>query len=249
MTVLTIYTNKDAGISEDSPNSNNNGTYLNVGQDPFAAGKKLRSFLEFNISEIPSTDAISTVTLYIYGDTPWSGGNITVYENRVTDNTWTEGGVTWNNQPTITTTNQTSFFCTTTTEWKTVDVTNIVKDAKNAGSVCGIRLDADGSPTFFSRSFSSREGSFASYLYVIHDGQDNIYVNSSTGSNSNLGNSCAAGHPFLTFQKAYNFLNINGTIHVCNSGADFSSETVTLNKSFSIDLNGNSGNFYGPKAS
>jgi len=75
-----------------------------------------------------------------------------------------------------------------------------------------------------------------------------VYVNSSTGSDSNAGDSCVAGHPFLTFAKAYSLLNSGGTIHVCNSGADFSAETVTLNKSFSIDLNGASGNFYGPKA-
>jgi len=77
----------------------------------------------------------------------------------------------------------------------------------------------------------------------------NVYVNSSTGSDSNLGDSCTSGHPVLTFARAYTLLISGGTIHVCNSGADFSSETVTLNKSFSIDLNGSSGNFYGPKAS
>ncbi len=78
---------------------------------------------------------------------------------------------------------------------------------------------------------------------------NDVYVNSSTGSDSNAGDSCTAGHPLLTFGKTYSLLTSGGTIHVCNSGADFSGETVTLNKSFSIDLNGSSGNFYGPKAS
>ncbi len=248
MTVLTLYTYKDSFI-ETYPDINyGDSNYLNVGKDPFSEGQTFRSFLEFNISLIPSTDAISTVTLYIYAPN-WSGGDITVYVNRITDNTWTESGILWSNQPTITTTNQASFFCSTTTEWKSVDITNIVKDAKNIGSICGIRLDADGAPETYSRSFNSRESGNIPYLYVIHNGQDDIYVNSSTGSDSNLGNSCVSGHPFLTFNKAYNFVNSGGTIHVCNSGADFSSETVTLNKSFSMDLNGASGNFYGPKAS
>lgn len=74
-----------------------------------------------------------------------------------------------------------------------------------------------------------------------------IYVNSSTGSDSNTGDSCIAGHPVLTFQKAYDLLASGGTIHCCND-ADFSSETVTLNKSFSIDRNGSAGSFYMPKA-
>ena len=77
----------------------------------------------------------------------------------------------------------------------------------------------------------------------------NTYVNSSTGNDANAGDSCVAGHPKLTFAAAYALLASGGTIHVCNTGADFSAETVTLNKSFSIDLNGASGYFYMPKAS
>jgi len=86
------------------------------------------------------------------------------------------------------------------------------------------------------------------YLYVQELGASaNIYVNSSTGSDYNAGDSCTSGHPVHTFSKAYALLSSGGTIHVCNSGADFSSESVTLNKSFSIDLNGSDGYFYGPQ--
>ncbi len=84
---------------------------------------------------------------------------------------------------------------------------------------------------------------FASTYYV------NVYVNSVSGSDANIGDSCVAGHPVLTFAKAFSILGPGGTIHVCNSGADFNGETVTLNKPFSIDLNGASGYFYMPKAS
>ncbi len=65
-----------------------------------------------------------------------------------------------------------------------------------------------------------------------------IYVNSSTGSDANAGDSCLAGHPVLTFGKAYSLLNAAGTIHVCNSGADFSAETITRNKSYSMTVDG-----------
>ena len=87
---------------------------------------------------------------------------------------------------------------------------------------------------------------FSISVYAILN--TDVYVHSTTGNDTYAGDSCVAGHPVLTFAKAYSLLDSGGTIHVCNSGADFSAETVTLNKSFSIDLNGASGNFYGPKA-
>lgn len=77
---------------------------------------------------------------------------------------------------------------------------------------------------------------------------NDVYVNSSTGSDSNVGDSCVAGHPVQTFGKAYSLLAPGGTIHCCND-ADFSGETVTLNKSFSMDRNGSAGYFYMPQAS
>ncbi len=88
-----------------------------------------------------------------------------------------------------------------------------------------------------------------SIAVYVTDTIQNIYVNSSTGNDANAGDSCVAGHPKLTFAAAYAALTSGGTIHVCNTGADFSAETVTLNKSFSIDLNGASGYWYGPKGS
>lgn len=83
----------------------------------------------------------------------------------------------------------------------------------------------------------------------IRELMNDVYVNSSTGNDTYAGDSCVAGHPVQTFARAYSILKPGGTIHVCNSGADFSGETVTLNKSFSVDLNGTSGYFYMPKAS
>jgi hypothetical protein len=76
-----------------------------------------------------------------------------------------------------------------------------------------------------------------------------VYVNSSTGNDTYAGDSCVAGHPVLTFAHAYSLLASGGNLHICNSGADFSTETVTLNKSFNIDLNGSDGYFYMPQAS
>lgn len=131
------------------------------------------------------------------------------------------------------------------------------------GSTYGIALSAsDSTPNQYTKSHSGEvTGSttisswFSEYVlssilatYTIIE-YSNTYVNTSTGNDTYVGDSCAAGHPKLTFAAAYALLASGGTIHVCNTGADFSAETVTLNKSFSIDLNGADGYFYMPQAS
>jgi hypothetical protein len=82
--------------------------------------------------------------------------------------------------------------------------------------------------------------------YTAQTTGDNVYVNSGTGFDVCWG--LSSDCPVQTWTKAYSVLNSGGTIHILNSGADFSGETVTLNKSFSVDLNGATGYFYMPKA-
>ncbi len=88
--------------------------------------------------------------------------------------------------------------------------------------------------------------SWECYFDLVCGSLADVYVDSSSGNDVYCGNSVA--NAVKTFARAYSVLSSGGTIHVLNSTADFSAETVTLNKSFSIDLNGASGNFYGPKA-
>lgn len=83
--------------------------------------------------------------------------------------------------------------------------------------------------------------------YTAQTTSNNVYVHSTLGYDVCWG--LSSDCPVQTFGRAYSVLNSGGTIHVLNSGGDFSGETVTLNKSFSIDLNGASGYFYMPKAS
>lgn len=92
-------------------------------------------------------------------------------------------------------------------------------------------------------NFTGTLSILATYTPNLND----VYVNTSTGNDTYAGDSCSSGHPVSTFAKAYELLNTGGTIHVCNSGADFSAETVTRNKSYNMDLNGSSGYFYGAK--
>ncbi len=81
------------------------------------------------------------------------------------------------------------------------------------------------------------------FYYILCSTYNDVYVNTSTGNDNNCGNTSSV--PVKTFQTTYNLLNTNGTIHVLNSGADFSAETVTFTKGFSITVDGD-GNCYLP---
>lgn len=73
-----------------------------------------------------------------------------------------------------------------------------------------------------------------------------VYLNSSTGNDSRAGSGSSC--PVKTFARAYSLLAVGGTIHLLNSGADFSSEIVTRNKGYTMDLNGGTGYWYDAKA-
>ncbi len=93
-------------------------------------------------------------------------------------------------------------------------------------------------------SANSSSVGYTEYLYVQPQSND-IYVNSSTGNDLNTGASCSV--PVKTFTVAYSLINTNGTIHVCNSGADFSGETITFSKSWNtMYQDSGTGNFYFP---
>jgi len=72
-----------------------------------------------------------------------------------------------------------------------------------------------------------------------------VWVHSTSGDDNQCGN--VTTYPVKTFGRAYALLNSGGIIHVKNSGAVFSGETVAYNKSFRIDLDGSTGNFFMPK--
>lgn len=248
MTTTNINCSKDAYIGSQNPDTNYDVSILDIRSQ---SGNNYRGLVEFSLASIPAGATINSVTLYLYVDNIFGAMGWPEYLQRITDNSWTETGVTWNNQPTTTTTNRASHTPPTTSQWTTADVTNLVIDAWNAGTTCGIMIIAnpENNSSYKENNYDSRTGDNVPYLSVTYTAPLNdVYVNSSAGSDTNAGDSCAAGHPVLTFQKAYSLLNTNGTIHVCNSGADFSGETVTLDKSFSITVDGG-GYYYGPKAS
>ena len=131
---------KDALVHQYDPN----GTYGDMHQLPVLAWTfsgtpgRVRSLIEFDLSSIPVNSVITEANLNLYAHdntaptmgqhSPLSGSN-SGFIQRVTSS-WDESTVTWNNQPSSTTTGQVSLPMSTspTEDYLDIDVTNIVND-------------------------------------------------------------------------------------------------------------------------
>lgn len=89
-----------------------------------------RIYVEFNTSAIPAGATITSANLSLYlSSAPSSTRNHGVH--RVTSASWTETGITWNNQPTVSAATSTIATGTTSNVWKTWDVTVDVRGFVN----------------------------------------------------------------------------------------------------------------------
>src|SRR3989304_2512638 len=100
MTIVTLYPTADAELVQGAPTTNY-GTATVVYICP-TTGNLIRNLLKFNISSIPVDATINSATLRVNCDGVYQlvGGVTDVQARKIADDTWTELGVTWNNQPT-----------------------------------------------------------------------------------------------------------------------------------------------------
>lgn len=132
---------KDAHIGLIVPN-NNYGAIEDIAPYAWTQQGSLnvsRDLIEFDLSSIPSNATISSASLSLYYN-PTSvynsgnghSGSNAFWVKRITSS-WDENTVTWNNQPTTTTTNQVSVAQSTssTQNYLDIDVTNLVVDMLN----------------------------------------------------------------------------------------------------------------------
>lgn len=96
---------------------------------------EVRGFIDFDMSALPADAEIELAYLSLYSPDPpttevHSGTNNALLQ-RVTS-TWTEAGVTWNNQPSTTTVNQVSLDASSYDyqDYVNIDVTQLVKDIR-----------------------------------------------------------------------------------------------------------------------
>jgi len=98
----TFYPVADSYVEYRNPDNNYGASAaLNV---TWAAGsdtRDRRSFLKFDISSIPSGSTINSASLNPYHRiNPWSGWSwVDLVVHKLTDDTWGETTITWNNQP------------------------------------------------------------------------------------------------------------------------------------------------------
>lgn len=89
----TVYASEDAYVWSGYPD-------LNYGSDNYLeirnwSGTR-HSYLKFDVSGVSSVSNVSLI-LYVQGYDEY--GTTTIALNNVTDDSWTEGGITWNNKP------------------------------------------------------------------------------------------------------------------------------------------------------
>jgi fibronectin type 3 domain-containing protein len=128
-----------------------------LGDTPGNTGWNRNIFLQFNISTLTS---VSSATLMLYGNlTGTTPTNMVETVYGVADNTWTESGITWNNQPAIGTTALASnTVIDSTPRWYSFDITSYIQAAKASGaSLVSIALQMTTFDSSAYVAFNSRE--------------------------------------------------------------------------------------------
>ena len=131
MVSLSINPSKDAKILENNPDTNYGSTTDIMLYVSTLANRTTRSLLEFNISSLIDVpiDNISSAVLKV--NNYYVENARTIDFRRIDNNTWTESGVTWTNQPSSTDYNVEDTW--TLEDWNTTSIISILKDAIRDG--------------------------------------------------------------------------------------------------------------------
>jgi PKD repeat protein len=149
------------------------GTFAdaNFGLSPFlltsfgGGSTNTRSFLRFDIAAIPATSA--SVTLSVRANQVLGGSGVTVTASSVASDSWSETGITWNNQPSIGAELDARFVRAAGVSYR-FDVTEFVLAELAAGeSQAGFVLSLP-TPDPVQARFDSREGTVAPVLEFEH---------------------------------------------------------------------------------
>ncbi|BDI29747.1 hypothetical protein CCAX7_17980 [Capsulimonas corticalis] len=154
-TTVTSSPLADANVHDGSYAKNNFGsqTALHV-QTSAKAGSNEIAYLKFDLTALPAT--ISSATLRLYGSNPTSGYSGAATASGVSNNSWTESGVTWNNRPAVGSA-LSSATVTHTAAWTQWDVTSFVQAQKAAGQTQVSLAVTMGSSAANADAFNSRE--------------------------------------------------------------------------------------------
>lgn len=153
----TLTPTKDSWVDQSGPTSNfGDDDYLQVMSDD--SGGNRRIFIEFDTSEIPDNIALSTVKLYLYCTNNYVGHAFDYNIHRVTES-WTESGITWNNQPDKSSDFVEGLFGSGTGVWKEYDLSDLIMCKEDLENGLLLKYEQEGSGTypymwFYSRDYS-----------------------------------------------------------------------------------------------
>jgi hypothetical protein len=161
VTVVSGSTTTTLGATADAYVRDGSNAAVNFGLDPAlvvknstVTGNHRRSFLMFSVSGIAGS--ISSAKLRIFGSSPL--GTRSDSASAVTSNSWTETGITWNNQPTLGAKQGASVGITTTAKYYEFDVTAFVQAQKAAGiNTVSLAITQDQANNDTPDTFNSRQ--------------------------------------------------------------------------------------------
>jgi len=135
-----IYPVKDTVIRDRNPDRNYGSRYLEI--DEYEAGA-IRSFIGFDISAMPLSSQVSSVTLHMFVRTSARFRDTSGFIRRITGS-WGESTATWGNSHNIATgptvLSRTFKHAEYVPIWDVQDVTVLYKEAKDAGDVLDLEL-------------------------------------------------------------------------------------------------------------
>ncbi|WP_168119710.1 DNRLRE domain-containing protein [Paenibacillus sp. HB172176] len=121
------------------------------------------SYLKFDLSSIASASDVQSATLRLNGSSQSSGNTSTIHLFGVSDDSWTESGITWNTKPTPDAAEITSGTVADTEQDYDFDVTSYIQGQVGGDDTASIYLD---NLTGYSASFSSKEGANPPQLII-----------------------------------------------------------------------------------
>lgn len=160
----TVAVSADSWVDQSSPTSNK-GTDSILKVTSKSSSLNTRALVQANLPTLPSGCNVTSAKLRIYNSSPVSGRTLQAIQNA---GSWTENGVTWNNQPSTTGTAATAS-TPSSAGWMEWTVTSQVQ-AMYSGSNHGLSVrDASENGAGVEQSLSSREaGSNAPELVVTY---------------------------------------------------------------------------------
>ncbi|MGE5328872.1 MAG: DNRLRE domain-containing protein, partial [Deltaproteobacteria bacterium] len=164
-TSIILYPTADAYIRDGQYGDTNYGKAenLDVNYTPGRTGKNCQTYLMYDLSGIKSTP--KTAEFVVSGRNITNTKRIEVDIYKVTDDTWKEDVITWNNSPTCGWTYE-IFYVDSTYKTSVADITTFTNEEYKGDKKLSVLLDAG--TTKSTASLCSREGKDTPFLRITY---------------------------------------------------------------------------------